>query len=297
MSEYSYLTGRKELFDEAPPEAMVVLETNDGQLYYAVSHNRGAKYWYSNGHPGRPIGLIALFEKTRVIASRALIGGLPPVKPKRDPIPKSRFDRMQQAQNSIKKAVGKPAQVKPKAEPVKLESPVITPKVKPERIVSQAHTSPCQVCGITGLHACPGKRSEGKTWTAHDKQRLKDAVEQVRKDESNADGFVSIFALGSTPRIGETFITLNRNGNISMSSRLPFAVGDQLDFQLDMKRGLIRVGKVKTGGRVLPKSRMVTCGAMTKLAKIPEGVMSVRIQLTEADGWWQGRIELAKVPA
>lgn len=202
MSEYSYLTGRKELFDEAPPEAMVVLETNDGQLYYAVSHNRGAKYWYSNGHPGRPIGLIALFEKTRVIASRALIGGLPPVKPKRDPIPKSRFDRMQQAQNGIKKAVGKTAQVKPKAEPKPaIESaPVIKPNAEPVK------------------------------WTDADIARLDKAIDKVRTDEAEQSGFVSIFALGNTPRIGEAFITLNRSGCISLSSRLPFVAGDMVDF-------------------------------------------------------------------
>lgn len=276
MSEYSYLTGRKELFDEAPPEAMVVLETNDGQLYYAVSHNRGAKYWYSNGNPGRPIGLIALFEKTRVIASRALIGGLPPVKPKRDPIPKSRFDRMEKAQKTLRSAVNNPAPVAPKPAPKTAPKPVMKPAVVSSPVIKP--------------------KAEPVKWTEADIASLDKAIDKVRTDEAG-DGFVSIFALGSTPRIGETFITLNRNGNISMSSRLPFAVGDQLDFQLDLKRGLIRMGKVKTGGRVLPKSRMVTCGALTKLAKIPEGVMSVRIQLTEADGWWQGRIELAKVPA
>lgn len=272
MSEYSYLTGRKELFDEAPPEAMVVLETNDGQLYYAVSHNRGAKYWYSNGHPGRPIGLIALFEKTRVIASRALIGGLPPVKPKRDPIPKSRYDRMQQAQNGIKKAVGKTAQVAPKPEP----KPVMKPAIESAPVIKP--------------------KTEPVKWTEADIARLDKAIDKVRTDEAG-DGFVSIFALGSTPHIGEAFITLNRSGCISLSSRLPFVAGDMVDFQIDLKRGLMRVGKVKTGGKALPKSRMASCCALSKLVKIPEGDTSVRILLTEVDGWWQGRIELAKVPA
>lgn len=59
----------------------------------------------------------------------------------------------------------------------------------------------------------------------------------------------------------------------------------------------MRVGKVKTGGKALPKSRMASCCALSKLVKIPEGDTSVRILLTEVDGWWQGRIELAKVPA
>lgn len=272
MSEYNYLTGRKELFDEAPPEAMVVLETNDGQLYYAVSHNRGAKYWYSNGNPGRPIGLIALFEKTRVIASRALIGGLPPVKPKRDPIPKSRFDRMQQAQNGIRKAVSQPAP-KPKPAPKPVMKPAIesAPVIKPN--------------------------AEPVKWTDADIARLDKAIDKVRTDEAEQSGFVSIFALGNTPRIGEAFITLNRSGCISLSSRLPFVAGDMVDFQIDLKRGLMRVGKVKTGGKALPKSRMASCCALSKLVKIPEGDTSVRILLTEVDGWWQGRIELAKVPA
>lgn len=268
MSEYNYLTGRKELFDEAPPEAMVVLETNDGQLYYAVSHNRGAKYWYSNGNPGRPIGLIALFEKTRVIASRALVGGLPPVKPKRDPIPKSRFDRMQQAQNGIRKAVSQQAPVAPKPAP----KPVMKPAIESAPVIKP--------------------KAEPVKWTEADIARLDKAIDKVRTDEAG-DGFVSIFALGNTPRIGEAFITLNRSGCISLSSRLPFAAGDMVDFQIDLKRGLIRVGKVKDGGKALPKSRMASCGAMSKLVKIPEGDTSVRILLTEVDGWWQGRIELA----
>lgn len=279
MSEYNVLTGRKELFDEAPPEAMVVLEDHDGQVYYAVSHNRGAQYWYSNGNPGRAIGLIALFEKTRVIASRVLIGGLPPVQPKRDPIPKSRLDRMEKAQKTLRSAVNKPA---PKAEPQK----------PAERAASQAHTSPCPRCGNVGLHACPGKKTEGKEWAAHDKQRLNEAIDQIRTDEAKADGFVSIFALGSSPRIGEAFATLYHNGNIGLSSKVPLAAGDQLDIQIDPKRGLFRAGKVKTGGRALPKSRMVTSKALTSIARFPKDAKSVRIELSEVNGWWQGRFEL-----
>ena len=289
MSEYNVLTGRKELFDEAPADAMVVLEDHDGQIYYAVSHNRGAKYWYSNGNEGRPIGLIALFEKTRVIASRVRVGGLPPVQPKRDPIPKSRLDRMEKAQKTLRSAVNKPAPVapepKPKAEPKKPE----------QRAVSQANFSPCPQCGNVGLHACPGKQSEGKKWTAQDKQRLIEAADKVRSDEAKADGFVSIFALGSTPRIGEAFATLYHNGNIGLSSKVPLAAGDQLDIQIDLKRGLFRVGKVKTGGRALPKSRMVTSKALTSIARFPKDAKSVRIELSEVDGWWQGRFELAGV--
>lgn len=297
MSEFNFLTGRKELFDGAPDEAMVVLETHDGQIYYAVSHNRGARYWYDNGNPGRPAGLIALFEKTRVVASRARVSGLPKEAPKRDPIPKSRLDRMQQAQKTLRKAVSQPA-------PVKLETPVITPKAEPvkpaERATTQAHTSPCALCGSIGLHDCPGKRSEGKKWTAQDKQRLNEAVKQIVADEQKPKveqgGFVSIFALGKTPRFGETFITLNRNGNIAMSSKLPFAGGDTLDIQIDPKRKLFRVGKVKTGGKVLPKARVVTSKALVSIAQFPKDAKSVRIELSEVDGWWQGFIELAEVP-
>lgn len=250
MSEFNYLTGRKELFDNAPPEAMVVLETNDGQIYYAVSHNRGAQYWYDNGNPGRPIGLIALFEKTRVIASRVRADGLPPAEPKRDPIPKSRLDRMEQAQKTLRKAVSQPAPVKPEPKPVKTETPVITPRTEPVKYDT----------------AAPAK----------------------------GDGFVSIFTLGTRPLAGEAFATLYNNGNVGLSAKVPVVAGDQLDVQIDLKRGLFRVGKVKTGGRALPKSRMVTSKALTSIAQFPKDAKSVRIELSEVDGWWQGRIELAK---
>lgn len=289
MSEFNYLTGRKELFDNAPDEAMVVLETNDGQIYYAVSHNRGAQYWYDNGNPGRPIGLIALFEKTRVIASRVRADGLPPAQPKRDPIPKSRLDRMEQAQKTLRKAVSQPATVKPKPEP-KSE-----PKKPEQRAVSQAHTSPCAKCGVTGLHACPGAPV---VYTEQDKQRLNEAVKQIIADEQKPKveqgGFVSIFAMSRTTAAPGAFLNLHRNGNISLSTKLPIVTSDVVDVQVDPTSGLIRVGKVETGGRALPKSRMLTSKALVDIFRIPEGNNSIRIYLTEADGWWQGQAELAK---
>lgn len=279
MSQFNYLTGRKELFDNAPDEAMVVLETHDGQIYYAVSHNRGARYWYDNGNPGRPAGLIALFEKTRLIASRALVAGLPPEQPKRDPIPKSRLDRMQQAQNGLRKAVSQPA-------PVKVDPPKVTPKSKTPNV-------PCQKCGVTGIHACMGAPVQ---WTEQDKKRLADAVETVRQSEAKPSGFVSIFALGTKRGTGSgTFLTLYRNGNIGLSAKVPFVTGDVVDVQVDFARGLIRVGKVSAGGRALPKSRTLTNKALVDTFKMPEG-RSLRIYLIEADGWWQGQVELAGVP-
>lgn len=259
MSEFNFLTGRKELFDNAPPEAMVVLETNDGQIYFAVSHNRGARYWYDNGHEGRSIGLIALFEKTRVIASRVRTDGLKPVEPKCDPLPKSRLDRMEQAQKTLRKAVNQPMPVKPKPEvkpyAVKVESPVITPKVKPEPV-----------------KPAPAKPSAPK-----------------------ADGFVSIFAMSRTAATPGAFLNLHRNGNISLSTKLPMVTGDVVDVQVYPAHGLIRVGKVEAGGRALPKSRMLTSKALVDTFRIPDGNNSVRIYLTEADGWWQGQAELAGV--
>jgi hypothetical protein len=263
MSEFTYLTGRKELFDNAPPEAMVVLETNDGQIYYAVSHNRGAAYWYDNGNPGRPIGLIALFEKTRVVASRVRADGLPPAQPKRDPIPKSRLDRMEQAQKTLRKAVSQPAPVAPKPEPkpapVKLETSVITPRVEPVK----PKPEPAKPAAPAAL---------------------------------KADGFVSIFAMSRTAATPGAFLNLHRNGNISLSTKLPLVTGDVVDVQVDPERGLIRVGKVETGGRGLPQSRMLTSKALVDTFRIPEGNNSIRIYLTEADGWWQGQAELVGVP-
>lgn len=76
-AEYDYLTGRRELFVGAPAAAMVVLEhtENDDEIYFATSHAMGATYWNGDLTAGRRTGLIALFKKTRVIASRALKPG------------------------------------------------------------------------------------------------------------------------------------------------------------------------------------------------------------------------------
>lgn len=258
MSEYNVLTGRKDLFDEAPPEAMVVLEDNDGHVYYAVSHNRGAQYWYSNGNPGRAIGLIALFEKTRVIASRVRIGGLPPVQPKRDPIPKSRLDRMEKAQKTLRSAVNKPAPVATKPEPKPAPKPVMKPAIESAPVIKP--------------------KTEPVKWAS----------------EAKADGFVSVYELSQRggSRASGTFITINANGQLSMSAKLPFVTGDNIDIQIDPKRGLIRLGKVAEGGRPLAKTRMVSFKVLCDLFRIPEGEKSIRIYLTEADGWWQGKAEV-----
>lgn len=302
MSEFNYLTGRPELFENAPADALVVLEHEDGRLFFAIAHDLGAKYWNEDGTPGSKVGLIALYKKTRVVASRARAGGLPQVEPKRDPIPKTRLDRMQQAQNGLKKAVSQPAPAKPKPEPkpapVKVEPPKVTPKKLAGRAASQASSSPCAKCGVIGIHACPGAPA---LWSEQDKQRLNEAVKQIVADEQKPKveqgGFVSIFALGAAPRVGSMFLTLYRNGNIGLAAKLPIAPGDAVDVQFDPSRGLIRVGKVEGGGRALPKSRMLTSKALVQSIKIPEGEKSVRIHLTEADGWWQGQAELAGRPA
>lgn len=288
MSEYNYLTGRKELFDEAPPEAMVVLETNDGQLYYAVSHNRGAKYWYSNGNPGRPIGLIALFEKTRVIASRVRADGLPPAEPKRDPIPKSRLDRMQQAQNSLKKAVSQPAPVKPKPEPVC------------SQVLREQGKAFPKTCAVHGLKPCQPKPAPVKLETSVITPRTEPVRPAPAKPSApKADGFVSIYELSQRggSRAAGTFVTVNANGQLSLSAKLPFVAGDVIDIQINPACGLIRLGKVETGGRALTKTRMVSFKVLCDLFRIPDGEKSVRVYLTEADGWWQGQADLVGVKA
>lgn len=310
MSEFNYLTGRPELFENAPADALVVLEHEDGRLFYAIAHDLGAKYWNEDGSPGSKVGLIALHKKTRVIASRVRAAGLPPVEPKRDPIPKSRFDRIQQAQNSLKKAVSQPAPERvcsqvlrdqgkpypktcavhglgpcqPKPEPVKVDPPKVTPKRK-------TPNAACPKCGVTGIHACMGAPV---AWSEQDKLRLADAVEKVRGSEA---GFVSIYELSQRggSRATGTFITINGNGQLSMSAKLPFVTGDNIDIQIDPTRGLIRLGKVKEGGRPLAKTRMVSFKVLCDLFRIPEGEKSVRVYLTEADGWWQGQAELAGV--
>lgn len=286
MSEFNYLTGRKELFDNAPDEAMVVLETNDGQIYYAVSHNRGAQYWYDNGNPGRPIGLIALFEKTRVIASRVRADGLPPVEPKRDPIPKSRLDRMEQAQKTLRKAVSQPAPVAPKPELKPWTVTVEKAKADPvcSQVLREQGKAFPKTCPVHGLKPCQPKPAPVKPAPA-------------KPSAPKADGFVSIYELSQRggSRAAGTFVTVNANGQLSLSAKLPFVAGDVIDIQINPARGLIRLGKVETGGRALTKTRMVSCKALTDTFTVPEGEKSIRILLTEADGWWQGQAEVAGV--
>lgn len=290
MTEFNYLTGRPELFENAPADALVVLEHEDGRLFYAIAHDLGAKYWNEDGSPGSKVGLIALHKKTRVIASRVRTGGLRPAEPKRDPIPKSRLDRIQQAQNGLKKAISQPFPVAPKPEPkpapVKVDPPKVAPKRKTPNVA-------CPKCGISGLHACPGAPV---AWSEQDKLRLADAVEKIRGSEA---GFVSIYELSQRggSRATGTFITINGNGQLSMSAKLPFVTGDNIDIQIDPTRGLIRLGKVKEGGRPLAKTRMVSFKVLCDLFRIPDGEKSVRVYLTEADGWWQGQADLVGVKA
>lgn len=283
MSEFNYLTGRKELFDNAPPEAMVVLETNDGQIYYAVSHNRGAQYWYDNGNPGRPIGLIALFEKTRVVASRARIGGCVPAVPSRPAPASSRLDRMQQAQDGLKKAVSQPAPVAPKRE--------AKPAVCREVLREQGKPYP-KSCPVHGLKPCVPKPEAAKL----ESPRIEPKVDLSSPAPAGAAGRVSTVDAGFVSAFDMSFriksygtpgITLYKNGNLGLSSNL-FEVGDLVDVQVNAASCIIRVGKVKTGGRVVKKSRVFSGKALVRLIGIPEGSNSLRINLTEQDGWFVG---------
>lgn len=237
MNQYTYLTGRKELFDNAPANAMVVLEHEDGRLFFAVAHDMGALYWNEDGTEGSKVGLIALHKKTRVVASRTAPRGFVAAE---QPAPKpanQRAERMQQAQQSLAKAAApKPAPEPAKPAPVKLDPPTVTPKI-----------------------------------------------------EAAPSGFVSIFELtkaSSRPQ-GEAFITIGRNKNINVS-KLVADAGDRVDFQADFARGLVRVGRVETGGRVLNKVRQFSSVTISQLFTIPEGQSSVRIELELVDGWWQG---------
>lgn len=300
MSEFNYLTGRPELFDNAPADALVVLEHEDGRLFFAIAHDLGAKYWNEDGTPGSKVGLIALYKKTRVVASRARAGGLPQVEPKRDPIPKTRLDRIQQAQSGLKKAISQPAPAKPKPEPkpapVKVEPPNVTPKKLAGRAVSQASFSPCAKCGVIGIHACPGAPV---VWSEQDKQRLNEAVKQIVADEQKPKveqvGFVSLFELAkATGKARGPAITLYRNGSLSFSANL-FAVGDSVDVQVDAGRHLIRVGKVATGGRELKKTRIFPGARLLPIVGIPKDAKSQRIVLSQDGDWWVGTFEPAEL--
>lgn len=279
MSEFNYLTGRKELFDNAPEEALVVLEHDDGRLFFAIAHDMGARYWNEDGSAGSKIGLIALFNKTRVVASRAVLhGGVAAAAPAPETsAPKSRLDRMQQAQDGLKKAVSQPAPVKPKPEPkpapVKLESPVITPKVKPE--------------------PAPSARLNHAVDDGHGLGNYRAAIAES-PTHVPTEGFVSMFELSrqQVPK-GVRAVTLYRNGSLSLSSSL-FEVGDMVDAQIDVARSLIRIGKVKTGGRPLKKTRVLPASRLLPIVGIPEKDKSVRIVLTEQDGWFVGTFTKAE---
>lgn len=291
MSEFNYLTGRPELFENAPADALVVLEHEDGRLFYAIAHDLGAKYWNEDGSPGSKVGLIALHKKTRVIASRVRTGGLRPAEPKRDPIPKSRLDRIQQAQNGLKKAISQPFPVAPKPEPkpapVKIDPPKVAPKRKTPNVA-------CPKCGISGLHACPGAPV---AWNEQDKQRLDDAVKKINAAETKprivaSEGFVSIFDLAN--RSDCAVLTIYAKGTFMVNTAVASS-GDRVDVQLDPKSGKIRVRKVEQGGVKLSGGQTFSCAGGARLFHFANGAKKVRIELTKVDGWWQGQAELAGV--
>ncbi|WP_288078607.1 hypothetical protein [Pseudomonas sp.] len=291
MSEFNYLTGRPELFENAPADALVVLEHEDGRLFYAIAHDLGAKYWNEDGSPGSKVGLIALHKKTRVIASRVRTGGLRPAEPKRDPIPKSRIERIQQAQNGLKKAISQPFPVAPKPEPkpapVKIDPPKVAPKRKTPNVA-------CPKCGVTGIHACMGAPV---AWSEQDKQRLDDAVKQINAAETKprivaGDGFVSILDLAN--RSGCAVLTIYAKGTFMVTTAVASS-GDRVDVQLDPKSGKIRVRKVEQGGAKLAGGQTFSCAGGARLFHFANGAKKVRIELTKVDGWWQGQAELAGV--
>lgn len=291
MSEFNYLTGRPELFENAPADALVVLEHEDGRLFYAIAHDLGAKYWNEDGSPGSKVGLIALHKKTRVIASRVRTGGLRPAEPKRDPIPKSRIERIQQAQNGLKKAISQPFPVAPKPEPkpapVKIDPPKVAPKRKTPNVA-------CPKCGISGLHACPGAPV---AWSEQDKQRLDDAVKQINAAETKprivaGDGFVSIFDLAN--RSDCAVLTIYAKGTFMVNTAVASS-GDLIDVQLDPSSGKVRVRKVEQGGVKLAGGQTFSCAGGARLFHFANGAKKVRIELTKVDGWWQGQAELVGV--
>lgn len=291
MTEFNYLTGRPELFENAPADALVVLEHEDGRLFYAIAHDLGAKYWNEDGSPGSKVGLIALHKKTRVIASRVRTGGLRPVEPKRDPIPKSRIERIQQAQNGLKKAISQPFPVAPKPEPkpapVKVDPPKVAPKRKTPNVA-------CPKCGVTGIHACTGAPV---AWSEQDKKRLDDAVKQINAAETKprivaSEGFVSIFDLAN--RSDCAVLTIYAKGTFMVNTAVASS-GDRVDVQLDPKSGKIRVRKVEQGGVKLAGGQTFSCAGGARLFHFANGAKKVRIELTKVDGWWQGQAELAGV--
>lgn len=316
MSAFTYLTGRKELFNDAPDAAMVVLETNEAEprILYAVAHEQGAQYWEADGTPGRPVGLIALLKKTRVVASRVRADGLPPAEPKRDPIPNARMQRMQAAQTSASKAASglhsgmnakpAPAPAKPaKAAPAPAAAkpacqcnaalPGTHHRMCPEfmeaiKEARQAFT-PNAVKPADDL-ATFADSSLGVPYTAKD-----DTLAQPDVKPSTSGGFVDIFALAdSVARKNDpVFIRIHTNGNIGIVAAIG-APGQQVKIQADPARGLVRIAHVETGGKEISKGRAITATAVTRLFRFEEGQSSVRIDLEKVNGWWQGAAVFAE---
>lgn len=264
--DYTYLTGRKDLFEGAPERAMCVLEhVDDDRIFYATAHELGAIYWNADGSDGLKTGLIALVKKTRVLATRVLTG-VDPRKPQ--PVPSAgKMERMKQAQNSARTAMRKPK---------------IEPEVEPEyKAVDDGH----------GHGNMVAVRMRDLSPSALAVEHLK--AEQVKPTPTATGGFVSLFALAKLH--APTFLTVGRNNNLRFA-RTVAVEGDLVDLQADFDRSLVRLVFTKEGRKVNKNSQM-TSAQVCKLFAIPEGQPSVTIPLEMVDGYWQGSAEFVKAGA
>lgn len=256
MNQYNYLTGIKELFTEAPENAMVVLEHEDGRLFYAVAHDMGANYWNEDGSPGSKIGLIALYKKTRVVASRILVSRDMTVEPQNSVATNSRIDRIHKAQDGLRKAAMPKADVKP--EPSML------------------------------------KQAVAKTVEPPTKKLIQRPDKPISKPQDDGSGFVSMFDMAEQRKnASSAFMTVGTNGNINVAAVIG-SPGDMVDLQYNKNTEVIRIAKVLFGGRKLNKARQFGGAGLARLFFIPEGKSSVRISLVKKDGWWCGEAKLVE---
>jgi|GEM_PF-5303738 len=171
MSEYKYLSGLKELFNDAPDDARVVLEHDDGRIFYAVEYESGARYWNADGSPGSKLGLIALLRTTRVVARRATST----VKMDREPADMAAFPtkkvspRMQKAMESIPSFIKHPDPIadRTKSSPGAVDPKPATPLNPPAKITVKAESVSFEAESVTLNGDIPTRKEISRPLYAH----------------------------------------------------------------------------------------------------------------------------------
>lgn len=295
---YLYVLGNPRLFDNAPAQAFVVLEdTFNGKIYYASSFAKGAHYWNALGDPGRPTGLSQTqVDDCMLVARRTLAEGSPPP-PK---LPKNRNQRLKafatlgsKAAQGLKNIEDKQKVITPCAPDEVSKQNVLTslsPQL-PESVplpVASASELPGDHTSLRNLVVTSGMRisnveEDNEPWF---KGPIPDAP--LPSPEPPL-GMNFISAMGQEPA-KELFMTISRNGNVKLTKGLVelFGVGTRVDVQVCLRSGNLRVGRVQSGGRVLNRTGTFSIRWLSQHTGF-KGRTSLRIHLTEENGWYYGR--------